>query len=185
VSLLETTTAIEAALTARLTALSLAVPTYHFGRSNLELQEDAPRIVWVPKQGSADGKIIHGADSPADYGHAATYPNPRPLWRRVLTVEAHVWGLRADLSTSADLDFGAAETLANHLVAAIQKVTFGPYEMRGENWDTPLTNQGASTARGKVVVLTVALFLPWTDELDTLATVTAMPVTVGSAHVGA
>ena len=171
--------AVNTAVTATLVALALPpVAFFGFGSDELAYEQDAPRIVWVPTTGSADGKIMPAADAPPNFGVAAgtSFPTPRPLYRRRLTMECHVWAIRATPETDLDTskDYAAAETLANHVVAAAQHVAFGSYEMGGERWTTV---QAATVRRGVELVVTFVPFLIWTDELETLATVHTMPLT--------
>lgn len=171
---------IQTALTTTLAGFTppQAPPTYRFGEDQLAIEDDAPRICWVPRRASTDRNIIPAADFPPTFGQAppgAAFPNPGPLWRRKLLVEAHVWAVRPNFDTDPDTskDYGAAEALANHLVAAIQNVCFGAYEISGESWTTA---QGSSQRKGIVCVLQAVLYVPWTREQDATAVVAQMPI---------
>lgn len=197
-TLRDVATAVEGRLTAVLAALAVPQlpPTYHYGKDSLHLEEDAPRIVWVPRAGGADGKIMKAPDFPPDFGVAKAptdFPTPSSLWRRTPTLEAHVWAIRPNPATNFDAtkDYVAAELLANHLVAAFHDMMFGSYEMTGENWDAPQANQGAASRRGAVVVLQFRVSMAWAREVDATAVLSAgtsptgkngMTVVIGSAH---
>jgi hypothetical protein len=178
----QVTTAINAALATYLAALSIQVPTFRFGRDELAIEDAPPRICWVPRRGNADGAIIQGADFPPMFGQPAgstTRPATSPLWRRKVTVDAHVWAIRDNPDTDPDTskDYDACETLANHLVAMMHTLTFGSMDMAGEDWDSAATQQGSAQRRGLVQVISPVLFIPWTREPDTLAVVDTMPIT--------
>lgn len=171
---------IQATLTATLAAQSppVAPPLYRFGQDQLAIEDSPNRICWVPKRGPADGKIMPAADFPPTWGQnppGTAFPNPRPLWRRRLTVEAHVWNVRPNWQTDPDTkkDYDATEALTNHLVAAIHTVTFGSYEIAGEDWTT---TQASAQRQGIVCILQAVLYLPWTREPDTTAVVATMPI---------
>ena len=171
--------AVNTQVVATLAALSLpTVAAFGFGADQLAYEQDAPRIVWVPKSGPADGKIMPAADAPPDFGVPAgtSYPTPRPLYRRRLTMECHVWAIRANPETDLDTskDYAAAEALGNHVVAAAQVVAFGSYEMGSEVWTT---DAGADRRRGVELVLNFVPYLVWTRELDALGVVHTMPLT--------
>lgn len=181
--IVETTDAINARLADELQRLGLKVPTFRFGEDQLHVQEDAPRIVWVPRRGSADSNIKPAADHPSMFNGGSanrSMPTVRPLWRRKLGFEVHVWALRDDASGDLDIkkDFVAAEQLVNHLVAAIHDETWGSYAATSEDWTKA---QASAQRRGTLVVVGVELHLAWTREADTLATVTAMPVVAQGA----
>ena len=174
--------AINAALTTYLTALSIPVPAFRFGRDQLAMEDAPPRICWVPRRGTADGEIIQGADFPPMFGQPAgstTRPSVSPLWRRKVTVDAHIWAIRANPATDPDTsgDYDACETLANHLVAMMHTLAFGTMDMAGEDWDSQQTQQGSAQRFGMVQVISPVLFIPWTREPDTLAVVDTMPIT--------
>jgi hypothetical protein len=171
---------IETALNVVLAAQSppQPAPTYRFGKDQLAIEDDAPRICWVPTRGPADAKIIPAADFPPTFGQSppgTAFPNPRPLWRRKLRVDAHVWAVRPNFASDGDTskDYDACEALCNHLVATIHGITFGSYEIAGEDWTT---EQASTQRKGIVNILSVVFYLPWTREPDTTAEVITMPI---------
>ena len=178
------TSNINARLTATLTRLALPIPTFRFGQDELYTQDAPPRIVWVPKRGPADGKLKPAADHPSQFSGDPTDHtpvNPRPLWRRRVGFEAHVWALRdnATVDLAREKDYTAAEVLANHLVAAIHDEMYGSYAVTSEDWST---QQASKQRLGAVVVVGVELEMAWAREDDAYRVVTAMPIAVGSAH---
>jgi hypothetical protein len=181
--MVETTEAINARLADKLQRLGLTVPTFRFGEDQLHVQEDAPRIVWVPRRGPTDANIKPAADHPSMFAGGSadrSMPTVRPLWRRLLGFEVHVWALREDANVDHDLkkDVTAAEQLVNHLVAAVHEETWGSYAATSEDWTKA---QASSQRRGTLVIVGVQLHLAWTREADTLAEVTAMPIVAQGA----
>jgi hypothetical protein len=160
--LLDIFNAVQTQLTTVLTGLSLTVPEYRVGADKLHIQDSPPRIVWVPGREGIAGPHAQGGDGVF---------NPRPLRTRHAQVQVHVWGAHA---TDAALDLGATEILANHLVAAINDVCHGAWDTHSASWDT---GQASTTRKGMVYVLDLELQIPFTRELDVLATVTSMPIT--------
>lgn len=174
--LVAVTSAINARLAAVLTLATLPVPIFRFGQDKLRVQETPPRVVWVPKRGPVDSKILPAADYPANWA-VAGHPlaTPRALWRRVVTCEAHVWAQRdnprVDLDT--DKDYVAAEQLGNHLVAATTDLMWGSYAVTSEDWTT---TQASAQKFGVTLVIGFELWFAWAREPDVGAVVTAMPV---------
>lgn len=160
--LLDIFNAVQTQLTTVLTGLSLTVPQYLVGADKLQNQGSPPRIVWVPGRENVAGPHAQGGDGVS---------NPRPLRTRHAQVQVHVWGAHA---TDEAQDLAATEVLAGHLVAAINDVCHGAWGLTGASWDT---GQASTTRRGMLYVLDVELQVPFTRELDTLATVTSMPIT--------
>lgn len=96
--------------------------------------ENPARVTWV--LGSAQ---YRPTDRPGG--------NPRALWRRDVTVSAHIWGKNE----------GDAEDIAYRVVRALHDTLHGSYDMVGETWLTPDTAQFSH--RGVLVGLEFVIHL--------------------------
>jgi hypothetical protein len=184
VSIKDATDAVNTQLTVVLSGLGETVPTFGFGEADLYLEGDAPRLVWVPQGGPADSKIIPAADNGIQFGTPPAYPTPRPLWTRHVTVQAHVWAVRANATPAGSdpdrsKDYAAAEVLAQHILAACQFVGWGSVRPKSEAWPR---SQASTETRGVELVVAIEFDLPWVDETETLAEIDTVEVTVGAAH---
>lgn len=129
------------------------IPTMTFGARSLSDQDTYPRIVWVPRGGRADRKAFTSHDRK---------DNPRMLWTRHLTVDAHVYGQ----------DEAAVERLANHMVATLDELAGGSYSMLGEAWP-----ESETTADGVKAVFSFEVRMPWTRELLAKVKPTSVAIT--------
>ena len=129
-------------------------PKFHFGISALYKEDRPPRIVFVPRT----ERIIpagQGADGVSD---------PRPLWIRRATVEAHIWGK----------DSAETERFLDILVQAIHALAWGSYDLSGGgSW---IAAGEARSDKGEIYVLSMLWDVPITRAPDTFAVVTAMPL---------
>lgn len=117
-----------------------SIPTMAFGAKALSDQDTYPRLVWIPRGGRADRKAFTSHDR---------RDNPRMLWTRHLTVEAHVYGENE----------AAVEKLANHMVAVLDELAGGAYSMLGEEWPPSET-----TTDGVKAVVSFEVRMPWMRE---------------------
>jgi hypothetical protein len=155
--LLDAFTAVQNQMTTTMGALvpPETVPQFLVGADHLQDEGAPPRIVWVPTVESIRGPHAQGGDG---------IRNPRPLRTRHATVQAHIWGA----------DIPKTEVLANHVVAALNDVAHGAYDVVRGDWSI---GQAAANRLGFVYVLEWEVQIPFPRELDTFHAVTAMPIT--------
>jgi hypothetical protein len=124
--------------------------TFAFGGKALDAHSNTPRVVWRVASGTFGGTPRPGL-------------NPRPLFNRLLMLEAHLWGD----------DYGATEALLEAVCRAMQKAASGSFQPLKEQWPTEDDKQRSARVKGCLCILTFSVMVPVTAAPDAVATVTA------------
>lgn len=142
--------------------------TQLFGEEHIRREGAPPRIVWVPPDRES---FIPRARS------VVPLNNPRSLWVRKATVQAHLWGWDARPDATAEHHHTAAESLLQSVIQALQAQMFIGYwyEPEAVEWE----KQGDEVLKfGRYCVLLVSMHFPVSDRsylVKTPNTVTVEP----------
>lgn len=132
--------------------------TVGYGPDDLVKHQDAPRFIWT----KADGEIL-------DTDRAGG--NPRPIARRRVNVQAHLWGKDDD----------EAEALLEAVIRAVDSVSGALYSPVSELWpqhkDPEKTRLSQGTAKGVHVIVTFQVVLYVDSKPKQTAKATAVAIT--------
>lgn len=139
--------AVNADMTAAITAASGTVPVFKFGPEHLAKENKPPRIIWVPTE-----DVMRETIGPGGRTNSVTGVPSRSVATTFDGVEVHVWGR----------DYGEADALKRQLILSVHMQGVGTRELVGTSgkWN----NETLDVRYGREWIWTFALWVPVADE---------------------
>jgi hypothetical protein len=132
--------------------------TFGFGARELDRAATPPRVVWRIVRAEHQGTPRPGL-------------NPRPLFERIVELEAHLWGE----------SFEQTEAMLEDAARAMHRAAVGSFRPLREEWPAEDDNDRAHQKRGAYCLLTFEVLVPVTDlPLTTVRILAAEPDTTDS-----